>query len=107
MKHGHGLLCCRICCGSVRSVLRVCVRVEQVIVIVALLNHPNDDEDNDVQEVFLDEEAADWGTDTGPVQASVAVDGGVDGDNYVEGKGHGEHEIRLGLDLGELGRLCI
>ena len=57
--------------------------------------------------MFLDEEAANGGTDTRSVQASVAIDGAINGDDYVEGKGHGEHEIRLGLDLGELFRLCV
>ena len=35
--------------------------IEQVVVIVALLDHPNDDEDYDVQKVFLDEQAPDLG----------------------------------------------
>ena len=85
VKHGHGLLArpirhhIGICCGvSVR------VRVEEIVVIIALLNHPNDNEDDDVQEVFLNEETSDGRADTWSMQAAIAIDCRVNGHYDVE-----------------------
>ena len=102
MQHGQGLLA-----GTVHRAVRgtTSIWIEQVVVIIALLDHPDDNEDNDVQEVLLDEETPDRCTDPRPVQAAIAVDSRVDGDDDVQGEGHCQHQIGLRLDLRELVRI--
>lgn len=76
----------RVIVGSVGGLrfTRCILRIEQVVVIVALLDHPNDDEDDDVQKVLLQEEVPYGSTDPRPVQPTITVDGGVDGHDDVE-----------------------
>lgn len=50
------------------------LRVEQVVVIIALLNHPDYDEEYDVEKVLLEIEVADRCAHPGPVQPAEAVD---------------------------------
>ena len=102
MKHGHSLRFRTSWYSCVGAVVGARVRIEEIVIIVTLLDHPNDDEDDDVQEMFLDEQTAHWCTNTRSVQSSVAVDSRVDGDDDVEGEGHGEHQVRLRLNLREL-----
>ena len=67
---------------GIRSAAR---RVEQVEIVIGLLDHPNNDEDNNVKEVFLDEETPDGGGYTWPVQPAIAVDRGVDSHDDIQG----------------------
>ena len=57
--------------------------IEQVVIIVTLLDHPDNDENYDIQEVLLDEEVSNGCTNARPVQSSVAVHGRVDGHHDV------------------------
>ena len=57
--------------------------------------------------MFLDEAAANLGADSGPMQSSIAVDSRVNGNHYVKWKCHGKHQVRLSLDLSELGRASV
>ena len=47
--------------------------IEKIVVIAALLNHPNHNKDHNIEKMFLKEEVADCPTDSRPVQSSIAV----------------------------------
>ena len=83
MKHGHGLRV-TLCHSCIGVVVGARVWIEQIVIVIALLDHPNDDEDNDVQEVLLDEQTAYRCANARSVQSSVTVDGRVDGHNNIE-----------------------
>ena len=82
-------------------------RIEQVVVIVALLDHPNDDEDDDVQKVFLDEETSDLGRNSRSVQSSVTVDCRVNSHDDVQTEGHGKNQVGLVLHCSVAHRLQL
>ena len=77
--------------SAVVNVLPISIRVEEIVIIVALLDHPDDDEDDDVEKVFFDKETADRRTNSRSVQSAVAVHCRVDGNYDVQGKCHGKH----------------
>ena len=81
--------------------------IEQVVVIVALLDHPNDDEDDDVQKVFLDEETSDLGRNSRSVQSSVTVDCRVNSHDDVQTEGHGKNQVGLVLHCSVAHRLQL
>ena len=82
-------------------------RIEQVVVIVALLDHPNDYEDDDVQKVFLNEETSDLGRDSRSVQSSVTVDCRVNSHDDVQTEGHGKNQVGLVLHCSVAHRLQL
>ena len=48
--------------------------IEEIVVIAALLNHPNDDKDHNIEKMLFKEEVADRPTNSWPMQSSITVD---------------------------------
>ena len=58
-------------CGLI--ILLLLRRIEKIVVIAALLNHPNDDKDDYIEKMLFKEEVADCPAYSWPMQSSVAV----------------------------------
>jgi len=87
------------CWGArIECIIFINVRIEEFIVVLTLLDGPDHDEDDDVEEVLLHEQVAHLFTDAGSVEAAVGEDSGEDGDDDVNRESHREHQVALILD---------
>ena len=72
-----------ICTVGWSSRLNV-IWIEKRVVVITLLDHPEQDKDDNVEEILAQEKTSHFATHSWPVQSSVAIDSGINGHDYVD-----------------------